>query len=118
MDNMEMVGIDHITQERREQIEKHKWNDDIHKDGELVQAALFALDPMKFDWPENWSYDTMLKIKEKSKFNRLAVAGALLAAEMDRIIKSVNESTAAINNKEEENDRRTVTSDSSVIETQ
>lgn len=95
-----MVGIENIRQERIDQIEKHKWNDDGHTNGELIQAALFAIDPMKFDWPEGWSYDFMLKIKGKSKFNRLAVAGALLAAEMDRIIKSVNESAAAVKENE------------------
>jgi hypothetical protein len=86
-----MNGVDIIAKEREEQINKHKWNDDIHKNGELIEAALFALDPMKFDWPVGWSYDSMLKIKEKAYVNRLAVAGALIAAEYDRIMKRLLE---------------------------
>lgn len=88
---MRMTGVDLISRERREQIEKHKWDDKGHKNGELVQAALFALDPMKFDWPDGWNYDNMLKIKEKAFVNRLAIAGALLAAEYDRIMQAIED---------------------------
>ena len=40
------TGIELITEERNEQIEKHKWSedhDDQHKDRELLNAAIFLL---------------------------------------------------------------------------
>lgn len=84
------TGIELITKERDEQINKHKWNetDDDYKSGELVEAALFCLDS-QFEfldrWPEGWQDHFKQRIKQKSRIDQLKVAGAFLAAEIDRL---------------------------------
>jgi len=82
------TGIELIAQERAEQIEKHGWNlkhDANHNCNELIYAAAYALEPNKFngsrfDWMEFQS-----KIDAKTDIERLKIAGALIAAEIDRL---------------------------------
>lgn len=85
------IGIGMIAQERWEQINKHGWdekNDADYGNGELLQAALFAINPELFSWPNGWHKKFKNKILAKDKIERLRVAGAFVAAEIDRI-KSV-----------------------------
>lgn len=92
------TGIELIAQERQEQIEKHGWtllHDSIEHDGdELVRAACaIAYDseldkPARFSAP-NWAWDIRehkqaCKQKNIEKIERWKVAGALLAAAIDR----------------------------------
>jgi hypothetical protein len=88
--NNNLHGIVAIINERNDQIHKHKLtvNDDIlyNPNGELVQAARALLKerPVLHDFPDSWGIAHCRKMIEKSYQERLAVAGALIAAEYDR----------------------------------
>ena len=92
------TGIELIAEERQEQIEKHGWtkqHDEQEHDGdELVRAACaIAYDsvldkPARFSAPD-WAWDIrehkqMSKRKNIEKIERWKVAGALIAAAIDR----------------------------------
>jgi hypothetical protein len=92
------TGIELITIERQEQIEKHGFslnNDEYYKDKQLVQAAKFCLSQANSKinlftkekytfWPKDWNIHFMNKILNKSTTEQLIVAGAFLKAENDR----------------------------------
>lgn len=85
------TGIELITEERLEQTQKHDWSiehDLIHTEGQLRLAAIYALQPFTESEGINsyigWESFTD-KIELKSEVERLKVAGALIAAEIDRI---------------------------------
>ena len=83
-----MTGLDAIAKERREQIEKHGYteqHDAEHIGGELESAAAAVLTEDIELWPKRWGRERFLQITEKSTRDRLAVTGAFLAAEIDRI---------------------------------
>ena len=82
------TGIELIAKERKEQIEKHGYdaeNDAECNDNELIKGALFAINPNQFEWPYEWGDSHMRTINKKCKVERLAVAGAFIAAEIDRL---------------------------------
>ncbi len=85
-----MTGIELITAERAEQINKHGYS--IHRDmdqnpyGELKDAALALLDEIGYYFPDNWDHSITEKMAAKDYKTRLVIAGALLAAELDRIL--------------------------------
>ncbi len=86
------TGIELIAEERREQIEKHgrTIESDVrfNSHGELADAAVATLD---YDsgyssiFPLKWDEKIVDHIKNKSFFDRLIIAGALIAAELDRL---------------------------------
>lgn len=92
-----MTGIELIAKERKEQIEKHGRS--IHEDrvhnSELPYALTKAASsltiyPMtttvvEFGRPENWNKDIWEKMCKKKYKERLIIAGALIAAEIDRV---------------------------------
>ena len=86
------TGIELITEERQEQIGKHQWDeehDSEHREGQLAIAAAFALDPpvnpsLLDEGYGGWE-EFESKICDKSYKERLVIAGALIAAEIDRI---------------------------------
>lgn len=104
-----MTGVDRIARERRRQIEEEGWtpeHDDGHDDGSLaVAAALLAVDATDakvehpdFDvevmggptWMERlaWKHSYRNDVaadKPPSTIRRLEIAGALIAAEIDRL---------------------------------
>jgi len=94
-------GIEMIKNERQEQIEKHGFNaehDDRedNKHGELAQAAacLLSMDFAEWrgesiwvDYPDSWSSEHEDRFRKKNKIDRLVIAGALIAAEIDRLVK-------------------------------
>lgn len=95
-----MTGIELIAKEREEQLTKHgrTVEDDKKHNSEyqLMDAATTlaeypdenAADYIKFvkDLPPGgWETETWNKMAEKSYKERLIIAGALLAAEIDRI---------------------------------
>lgn len=86
---MKKTGIELIAEERKEQIEKHGFDvtkDSGYNDNELIKAALFAINPNQFEWPFYWMEEFREKIKNKpNDVERLKIAGALIAAEIDRI---------------------------------
>lgn len=94
------TGIELIAQERQEQIEKHGWNiekDACYRNGELIQAALFCIDQERFKWPRKWILKFRTKILHKTRIDQLKVAGALIAAEIDRLLYIASLSKSDIN---------------------
>lgn len=93
------TGIELIAEERKRQIEKEGWSpehDDQHKNGELAQAAAcYAINKLpvparlSFPWPQHWD-----KRKKHDRKKSLIIAGALIAAELDRLMREENESEA------------------------
>lgn len=90
-----MTGIELITQERQRQIEAKGWtpeHDDRHKHGELYIAAscYMCLDDFE-NAPELWPW-RRAKWKPKGRIDNLVRAGALVAAEIDRLQRLARES--------------------------
>jgi len=87
-----MTGIELITQERQEQIEKHHWTLEHdraeHEHGELKYVALHVLGAPYTARNEDcdWAHvEDYIMSSEKSEIDRLVIAGALIAAEIDRL---------------------------------
>ena len=90
--NKMKTGIELITQERKDQIEKHKFdvsydvrNNSLNK---LTTGAIRLLEGSitHRDYPpEGWSNSMWTHMIDKSYKDRLIIAGALIAAEIDRI---------------------------------
>lgn len=83
------TGIELIAKERQEQIEKHGrtiQDDSINNDeSQLVKASIAILDHDHKEWPTDWEYPVYIHINDKPIIERLAIAGALIAAEIDRL---------------------------------
>jgi hypothetical protein len=106
-----MTGIECIAAERKRQINTEGFDaehDSQHDDGELAWAACYyampdnleiewvddkrspkirllaTLEPDRFFEETGWDYEWE-KRREKSRIQQLAVAGALIAAEIDRL---------------------------------
>ncbi len=83
------TGIELIAQERKEQIEKHGFSiiEDakFYNDNELLKAAMFCLNPEFHEWPRGWDIIFRKKILQKSAKERAVVAGAFIAAHIDRL---------------------------------
>lgn len=92
------TGIELIAEERKRQIEEEGWtkeHDAVHTRGELAKAAAaYALPPLcradyapdiaaaPFMWPWNKSF---WKPVPNDRIRELVKAGALIAAEIDRL---------------------------------
>ncbi len=86
------TGIELITEERREQIEKHHHSieDDVEYNvmNQLPLAAMWLIEggiDIRQRTPSEWDEDIWLKMADKSYKERLIIAGALIAAEIDRL---------------------------------
>ena len=91
---MSKTGIEIIAHERQRQIEEEGWNansDASYSGGELVHAAAaYALcpqcrDPRSDGLPSYWPWSREWW-KPGDRKRELAKAGALIAAELDRLI--------------------------------
>jgi hypothetical protein len=85
-----MTGIELIATERQEQIDKHGWSLEhdakFYEHQELLVAAQFCLaQPDSELWPAGWDEHFKQKIKQKDRIGQLKVAGAFIAAEIDRL---------------------------------
>jgi len=81
-------GVELIAEERQEQLEKHGLkpeHDDEYTKGELIAVALCIISNNYCKWPEGWSLYYMEKFMAKKGTEALKVAGALIAAEIDRL---------------------------------
>ena len=92
---MSMTGIEAISAERKRQVEEEGWtpeHDRQHKSGELaLAAACYAIPPLfrktwdavekLWCWHYNWWKPT-----PKDRKREIVKAGALLAAEYDRLV--------------------------------
>lgn len=95
--NMNMkTGIELIAIERQEQIDKHgrtiKSDIETNKAYQLTEAAavlsteLFRSSKKRFAaMPDDWDDEVSLKMCRKNRKERLIIAGALIAAELDKI---------------------------------
>lgn len=101
------TGIELIAQERKEQIEKHGYTEELtknnpkwYRDHQLARVAgllthpegleeLTKMHPMEMAIDmhliEHWNEDKLRYMAGKSYKDRLIIAGALIAAEIDRI---------------------------------
>ena len=109
------TGVQRIADERARQIAKEGWtpeHDDNHTEGELaIVAALYAtpirlfakerddLRVVRFadPWPHSWDteWDKRLEQRDprlttKSRLRELEQAGALIAAEIDRLLRKID----------------------------
>lgn len=88
---MEKTGIELIAAERAEQIEKHgrtvEADKKFNRKRQLRQAAHALIEESAFinEAPEGWDKGIWSKMKRKPLRDRLIIAGALIAAEIDRL---------------------------------
>jgi len=87
------TGIELIKEERNDQIHKHnrtiEFDSEYNNSGELRVAAQLLLEtfPHFRKKPNSsWDEDIWRKMKNKSYKDRLIIAGALIAAEIDRLL--------------------------------
>src|SRR5688572_10498777 len=93
-----LTGVELIARERQEQIEKHGFSvihdAEYYQNFELLQAALFCIDqtiPEGYGlktykpWPEGWGEKFKHKILAKDVIGQLKVAGAFIAAQIDKL---------------------------------
>ena len=89
------TGIELIAKEREEQIEKHghtiESDATIYDGQELAVAACALAYPHHYangfdDFPEFWDRELIAKMVQKTYKERLIIAAALIAAEIDRLI--------------------------------
>lgn len=88
------TGIELIAQERQEQIEKHgrsvELDTVLNGDNQLSYAAVLLLKKDTHSYlnrkmPIGWDKDIWDKMFDKPRKERLIIAGALIAAELDRL---------------------------------
>lgn len=81
-----MNGIELIIKERKKQVIKHSVvSDTKYIRGELIMVATALIQCDKWHWPRDWDISLFNKWLKKSPAERLAIAGAFLAAEIDSI---------------------------------
>lgn len=83
-----LTGVELIAQERTVQIEKHGYtleHDQEHDQGQLINAAESILSENAMHYPHDWDVKKLYRILLKDRVDQLAIAGALIAAEIDRI---------------------------------
>lgn len=92
-----MTGIELITKEREEQLNKHGFS--VEGDSEVncvfqlgnaastlcLNDGFLPADLNEVLCPEDWNTKYWIKMINKSYKNRLIIAGALIAAEIDRL---------------------------------
>jgi hypothetical protein len=94
------TGIQRIVDERARQIAKEGWtpeHDDEHVEGELaLVGALYATPEFEDKWPSTWCKDWDKRILPEyrnsllptaERIRELEKAGALIAAEIDRLLR-------------------------------
>jgi hypothetical protein len=88
------TGVELIAKERHEQFEKHgrTIEEDVRNNTkeQLSRAAknLLELRPHRIGCPDGWSEEIWQKMASKPYKERLIIAGALIAAELDRLINT------------------------------
>lgn len=86
---LNMTGIELIALERQDQIEKHGRSverDTIENcNGELLMGARALMDHKYQFIPDAWDGETVSHMMSKGVIERLSIAGAFIAAEIDRL---------------------------------
>lgn len=88
-------GIDQISSERLKQIDKHGYtgknqaeHPEFYSEGQLLQASRelsYTNAPLSLRVPKNWDMEWFMRLAKKPFEDRIRIAGALLAAELDRL---------------------------------
>jgi hypothetical protein len=91
-----MTGIERIAKERKRQIEHEGWtaqHDSIHSKGEMCYAVICytSASVMERRFPSNWPWEREWW-KPSTRVRNLEKAGALIAAEIDRLLRLEEES--------------------------
>lgn len=84
------TGLRSILKERISQVidKNHLLTTDrLYKNGELGKVALYCISLNSKQWPKHWPISFRDRLKSKSHDDRLVIAGAFLAAEIDRLRK-------------------------------
>jgi len=103
------TGAELITDERTRQISKEGWtpeHDDGHNEGEMTEAAICYAQASQFvgrsismgliqDTPERWPWDHEWWKPSQDRVRNLVKAGALIAAEIDRITRAGDVNSAS-----------------------
>lgn len=93
MENL-TIGAYSIAVERDKQIKKHGFTAEHHvnhpewyENNQLKKATVSILFPetIHAETPENWDQEWFTNLMNRSNKERLIIAGALIAAEIDRI---------------------------------
>lgn len=85
-----LSGADLIAAERARQLDSEGWDaahDDCHGDGQLVQVAqeiVARASGVIGDWNDDWGLIAKHSRRPDGEFRLLVIAGALIAAEIDR----------------------------------
>ena len=88
------IGSQLIAEERQKQIDKHGFTAEHHvshpewyEEDQLPNAALsiLILDSLCAGVPKNWDVAWFHDLKNRSRKERLIIAGALIVAELDRL---------------------------------
>lgn len=83
-----MTGVEMITKEREEQIKKHGYtlkHDKMYDKEELLGAAISLIQQSETYWPGDWNTEFLDGFLAKGRKEQLAIAAALVAAEIDRL---------------------------------
>jgi hypothetical protein len=84
-------GVALIHAERNEQLNKHGYDaahDDTLQQDQLVDAAVALITEDPERWPQDMDRAVFNTASEKDTVGRLAVAGAFIAAELDRLLRA------------------------------
>ncbi|HEX8575776.1 MAG TPA: hypothetical protein VF677_05740 [Flavobacterium sp.] len=95
------TGVQLISQERDRQIQQegyHITKDSKYQEGELLDASVAYIRQDDRAWP--WHQDTF-KLTPHDRIRELVKAGALIAAEIDRLQFEINKSISDMKTKEE-----------------
>jgi len=88
------TGIELIADERQKQIDKHGFTGEHHanhpewyEENQLTEAAteLLKIYPKSENLPLNWDADWWADLCNRHLLTRFQIAGALIAAEIDRL---------------------------------
>lgn len=92
-----MTGVELIAAERTRQVEEEGYDaahDDEHKEWELSEAAydmISCIHPSMRDGADDWGLAVRVqrraKTEQEANIRILAMAGALIAAEIDRLLR-------------------------------
>jgi len=94
------TGIEILAEERQKQIDKYGFtaqqsiNHPEWYDNYQLQFAAFTLlahefeEQVEIQTPDGWDEDWFRKMNSKARLERLTIAGALIAAEIDRFLNS------------------------------
>ena len=99
MGGTRMTGIEMVKKELEEMRGKHgfdvMYDLENNKNFQLRDAAMYMLTGNEYDFPLTWGKEWKVKFDRKSDREKLILAGAFIAAELDRLNTQNEEKTEA-----------------------